>query len=90
MGGALKIGNDAIFQRMAEAGLALADAGGIAWDPGDAHAGEPALAYLTSRSAPIAGGTAEIVRNNVSEKVLGLPREPGPARDTPFKEIPHN
>ena len=90
MGGALKIGNDAVFQRMAEAGLALADAGGIAWDPGDAHAGEPALAYLTSRSAPIAGGTAEIVRNNVSEKVLGLPREPGPSRDTPFNELPHN
>jgi alkylation response protein AidB-like acyl-CoA dehydrogenase len=90
MGGALKIGNDAVFQRMAEAGLAIAGPAGVAWDPGDAHAAEAAMAYLTSRSAPIAGGTAEIVRNNVSEKVLGLPREHGPARDTPFNQIPHN
>lgn len=89
-GGALKIGNDEVFQRMAEAGLAIAGAAGVAWDPGDEHAAEAATAYLTSRSASIAGGTAEIVRNNVSEKVLGLPREAGPTRDTPFNQIPHN
>jgi len=90
LGGALKIGNDDVFQRIAEAGLAIAGAGGVAWEPGDAHAAEAATAYLTSRSASIAGGTAEIVRNNVSEKVLGLPREAGPARDTPFNQVPHN
>ncbi len=89
-GGALKIGNDDVFQRMAEAGLAIAGAGGVAWDAGNVHAAEAATAYLTSRSASIAGGTAEIVRNNVSEKVLGLPREAGPARDTPFNQVPHN
>lgn len=90
LGGALKIGNDAVFQRVAEAGLAIAGAAGVAWEPIDEQGAAEAVAYLTSRSAPIAGGTAEIVRNNVSEKVLGLPREPGPDRDTPFNQIPHN
>jgi alkylation response protein AidB-like acyl-CoA dehydrogenase len=38
----------------------------------------------------IGGGTLEMLLNNVAERVLGLPREPGPARDTPFNQLRHN
>jgi alkylation response protein AidB-like acyl-CoA dehydrogenase len=89
-GSLLKLGNDQLFQRRAAVALELAGSDGVVWEPDVPAARGWAHTYLTSRSRSIAGGTDEIQRNNVSEHVLGLPREPYFDRDIPFNQVPHN
>lgn len=89
-GSLLKLGNDIQAQRRAELGLLLAGGEGAAWGPDQRGAAQWSNSFLSSRSASIAGGTDEIQRNNVSERVLGLPREPMFDRDLPFNQVPHN
>lgn len=52
---------------------------------GDAVTFRALNAYFTS----IGGGTDQIQRNIIGERVLGLPKEPDPYRDAPFRDLPH-
>ncbi len=89
-GGVLKLTSTELLQRQSEFGLALAGSSGVAWRTDDHAAKAWSLAFLTARSFSIAGGTTEVQRNNVAERVLGLPREPSVDRDVPFNEVLRN
>lgn len=64
-------------QSAARLAVEIADIGAIAWEPNSEDARWPRH-LLSSRARSIAGGTTEIQRNTIAERILGLPRDPRP------------
>jgi len=73
---AMKLFTTELSQRFSETGIDLLGNYGILWEgskrtPDD---GRSAYFYLYDRAMTIAGGTSEVQRNIVAQRVLGLPR----------------
>jgi alkylation response protein AidB-like acyl-CoA dehydrogenase len=68
--------------------LDIAGSTGAAWSAADGEAAGVGVDYLTRQAGSIGGGTTEMARNVISERVLGMPRERTLDRDVPFREVP--
>jgi alkylation response protein AidB-like acyl-CoA dehydrogenase len=68
----------------------IAGAAGAAWTEDDEELADCGKNFLVRQVSCIGGGTTEIARNVVSERVLGMPRERTLDRDVAFRDVPRS
>jgi alkylation response protein AidB-like acyl-CoA dehydrogenase len=93
-----KVHQGALNQRIQLLATDLLGSGAMAWEragkgePGSYDEGLPyeVKGMLRSRANTIEGGTTEVNKNIVAERVLGLPRDPDPWQGAPWRDIPRS
>jgi alkylation response protein AidB-like acyl-CoA dehydrogenase len=68
----------------------IAGADGAAWSDEDGALAEVGNDFLMRQVAQIGGGTTEMARNVISERVLGMPRERTLDREVAFRDVPRS
>ena len=87
-----KVHGSELNQRIQHVAAQMLGAAGTAWDGPDGSYAESMPAeirgMLRSRANTIEGGTSEVNKNILAERVLGLPKEPDQWDGVPWKDVP--
>ncbi|MFK0288664.1 acyl-CoA dehydrogenase family protein [Streptomyces sp. NPDC090499] len=73
--------------RQAEIALELAGPTAAMSAPDGPDTREVGVSYLFRQAAQLGGGSTEMARNIISERILGMPREHATDRDVPFNQV---
>ena len=83
----IKLAGGVLVPQRVRMAMEIGGADVLAWDEDDTDTLGIATEYLNGRIASIGGGTNEVQRNGIGERVLGLPREPSFDTRTPFADV---
>jgi alkylation response protein AidB-like acyl-CoA dehydrogenase len=86
----LKLAGGTLLPIRARIGMQVGGAEALLWEHGDVEGMTSSINYLNGRVMSIAGGTNEMQRNAIGERVLGLPREPSFDTTKPFTDVVRN
>ena len=84
--GLLKLMASENKRRSGDLATAITGAAGMAGD--DPMANWTQHELMGRFAVSIGGGTDQVLRNNIGERSLGLPREPDPYKGQPWNEVP--
>ncbi len=84
----LKLAHTAALARTMDLALALEGPSGMLIPDDDPEVRGWSLSFLSQFASRIGGGTDEVQRNIVAERVLGLPGDVRADKDIPFRELP--
>lgn len=82
--------NGVTVGRIRSIAFEIAGAAGAAWTEDDGELAFAGSDYLMRQVSSIGGGTTEMARNVISERVLGMPRERSLDRDVAFRDVPRS
>ncbi|WP_435874621.1 acyl-CoA dehydrogenase family protein [Nocardia vinacea] len=71
-----------------DSALRIAGTAAVIGEPDGPGNGQTGIHYLFRNAASLGGGSTEMARNIISERVLGMPREYAADRDIPFDQVP--
>lgn len=75
--------------RRAEIAVELAGAAAAMFEPNQPGAADVGLRFIARQGISLGGGSTEMARNIIAERILGMPREYAADRDLPFSQVKH-
>jgi len=82
-----KVFNAEFNQRRSSFAVDANGVSAVAWLPGDRASEARATTFLRARANTIEGGTSEVLRNQMAERILGLPRDVEVDKDVAWADV---